>query len=185
MPQANAFFQAGLKIVGVLTMIWGITHVIPVIFQFYSVYNQPDMMTGTDLSYYRFSLIFQVVYPILLFVIGVYLLRGGEAIVDLAFPVSGENMKDQMGVWFILFMKLAGLVLMIYAIPKSFQIISNIIFVSSATSVGTDEQTKFIVHNLAVTVINLLLGLYLLRSGKIFYKLGFTGQKDIHNETDR
>lgn len=184
MYQVKTFFQAGLKLIGVLTIIWGFTQVVPVIFQFFSVYNQPDMMTGNDLRYYRFSLIFQVVYPILLLFIGIYLLKGGEAIVELAFHDSNEKNRDRTGLWFVLFMKLAGLALIIYSLPKTFQIISNIMFVSSVYSVGTSEQTKSIVQNLTSTIINLLLGLYLLRSGKVFYKLGFTGQEDSNNETE-
>jgi len=176
--QPKAFFRAGLKIIGVLTIIWSITQVTPVMFQFYSIYNQPDMMAGTDLSYYRFSLIFQVIYPILLFVIGVYLLKSGKGVIQMAFHDSNEDIKDDIGSLFILFMKLTGLVLIIYALPKAFQLISNILFVSSVQVIGTDEQVTFIAHNVVTTVISLLLGVYLLRSGKIFYKLGFAKQED-------
>lgn len=183
MFQAKSFFQVSLKIIGLLTIIWSFTQVVPVVFQFLSVYNQPDMMPDNDLMYYRFSLIFQVMYPILLLVIGIYLLKGGEAIVELAFRNSNEKNGDGIGLWFVLFMKLAGLALIIYSLPKTFQIISNIMFVSSAQAVVTSEQTKFIVQHLAATVINLLFGLYLLRSGKLFYKLGFPRQEDTNDKT--
>lgn len=59
MFQPKAFFESGLKIIGVLTIIWSFTQITPVVFQFFSVYNQPDLMTNSDLSYYRFSLIFK------------------------------------------------------------------------------------------------------------------------------
>ncbi|WP_077324780.1 hypothetical protein [Virgibacillus siamensis] len=183
MFQPKTFFQAGLKIIGVLTIVWSFAQVAPVIFQFFSVYNQPDMMSGNDLKYYRFSLIFQVVYPILLLVIGIYLLKGGAAITEMAFRYSNEKNEDRIGLLFVLFMKLAGLALIIYSLPKTFQIISNIMFVSSVYGLDTSEQTKFILQNLVATVINLLFGFYLLMSGKIFYKLGFIKQ-NINDKTE-
>lgn len=180
----KTFFQAALKIIGVLTIIWSFTQVAPVISQFYSVYNQPDIMPANDLSHYRFSLIFQVMYPILLLVIGIYLLKSGDAIVQLAFRDLNEENEDKISVLFFLFMKLTGLILIIYSLPKTFQIISNVIFFSSAQVVDISEQLIFIVPQLVTTVINLLFGLYLLRSGKVFYKFGFTDQEDTNDETE-
>jgi hypothetical protein len=181
--QPKPFFHASLKIIGVLTIIWSLTQVVPVISQFYSVYNQPELMRGNDLMYFRFSLIFQVIYPILLFAIGFSLLRGGKAMVEWAFRDSDDEGDNTIGVLFTLFMKLAGLVLIIIAIPKAFQIISNLLFVSSANTVDTSNQVMFIAINLVTTIINLLLGFYLLRSGKIFYRLGFAKQNDEDDET--
>jgi len=172
--QPKTYFEAGLKIIGVLTIIWSFTQVTPVILQFYSVYNQPDMMSDNDLSYYRFSLIFQVMYPILLFVIGIYLLKSGRFIIQLAFRNLNDAKDDGIAMLFILFMKLAGLTLIIYSLPKAFQIISSVMFTSSVYGIDTSDQTRFISQHVVTTVINLLLGLYILRSGKIFYKLGFT-----------
>ncbi|UOQ83540.1 hypothetical protein [Gracilibacillus salinarum] len=179
MFQPKALFESGLKIIGVLTIIWSFTQITPVVFQFFSVYNQPDMMSNNNLSYYRFSLIFRVVYPIILFIIGMYLLKGGKAIVELAFREMYPKNEDKMGWLFFLFMKMAGLVLVIYALPKAFQLISNIMFTSSVNAIDTSEQTKFIVQNLVTTVINLVLGFYLLTSGKLFYKLGFSNTNDV------
>lgn len=139
-------------------------------------------MTGNDLRYFRFSLIFQVIYPILLFVIGISLLKGGEAMVQWAFHDSDDESDNHSGVFFILLMKVSGLVLMIIAIPRTFQIISNLLFVSSANTVNTSNQEMFIVQNLVTTIINLLLGLYLLRSGKLFYRIGFVKQNEEDDE---
>lgn len=181
MFQPKALFHAGLKIVGVLTIIWSFMQVVPVVFQFFTVYNQPDMMSGNDLRHYRFSLIFQVVYPILLLVLGLYFVKSGQAIVQWAFRDADEEKEDKVGALFILFMKLAGLALMIYAIPKALQILSNIMFISSTNAVDTTEQMEFIIRNFVTVGINLLLGLYLLKSGKIFYKLGFANKEDADN----
>jgi hypothetical protein len=178
MFQPMTFFRAGLKIIGMLTIIWSLTHVVSVIFTFYSIYNQSDLMIGSDLMYYRFSLVFQAVYPIVLFGLGAYLLKGGEAIVQLAFRGSDENSEDKVGELFNLFMKLAGLALIIYAIPKAVQLVANLLFVTSATLIDTSFQKEFITQNLLITVIQLLLGVYLLRSGKVFYNIGFKKQND-------
>ncbi|OZM57717.1 hypothetical protein CIB95_04955 [Lottiidibacillus patelloidae] len=182
MFQPKTLFYAGLKIIGVLAIIWSLTLIFPVLFQFYSVYNQPNMMPGNDLSYFRFSLIFQVVYPILTFIIGIYLLSNGEAIVKLAFRDSNEKSTNEIGVLFVLFMKLAGLTLIIYAIPKAFQILSNVLFVSSVNVIDSSNQMKFIVQHFVTTTISLIFGFYLLRSGKIFYRLGFSKQEDADEE---
>ncbi|GEN82562.1 hypothetical protein SLU01_08740 [Sporosarcina luteola] len=173
MLQPTAFFRAGLKIIGLLTIIWSLTHVISVVYMFYSIYNLSDMMTNSDLTNYRLSLVFQAVYPVLLLALGIYLLKSGEAIIQFAFRGSVEKGDDKAGELFMLFMKLAGLILIIYSIPKAFQLVSNIMFVSSAKLIDTSVQTEFIVQNLVITVIQLLLGVYLLKSGKLFYNLGF------------
>ncbi|WP_438313015.1 hypothetical protein [Sporosarcina sp. FA9] len=179
MFQPKSFFVASLKIIGVLTIVWSFVQIAPVAFQFLYVYNQPDMMPANDLSNYRISLIFQVVYPIVLLSIGVYLLKSGEALIQFAFRDWNEKNEKGIGQSFMLFMKLAGLVLIIYSIPTAFQLLSNVLFISSAKVIGTSNQLNFISINLVSTVINLLLGLYLLRSGKIFYKIGFTKNNEI------
>ena len=178
MSQPTAFFRAGLKTIGVLTIIWSLTHAVSVVFGFYSIYNQSDLMNSSDLTYYRFSLVFQAVYPVLLFALGAYLLKSGESIIQLASRGLGEYSEDKVGELFMLFMKLAGLALIIYSLPNAFQIVGNILFVSSAKFADTGLQMEFIVHNLLLTVIQLVLGVYLLRSGKIFYNLGFVKQQD-------
>ncbi|MFD1929542.1 hypothetical protein ACFSFY_15980 [Sporosarcina siberiensis] len=178
MFQPKSFFIAGLKILGVLTIVWSFVQIAPVVLQFYYVYNQPDMMPANDLSNYRLSLIFQVVYPIVLVSIGVYLLKSGEALIQFAFRGWDEKNEEGIGQLFRLFMKLAGLVLIIYSIPTAFQLLSNVLFISSAKIIGTSNQMNYIVQNLVSTVVNLLLGLYLLRSGNIFYKIGFNNTKE-------
>lgn len=173
MFQPKSLFEASLKIIGVLTIIWSFTHIPPVIYKFVSVNNMSEMMANNDLTDYRFSLIFQVVYPVILFIIGVYLLVGAKALVRFAFHDLRSESDDNIRLLFGLFMKLGGLVLIIYALPKAFQIISSIMYLSSVSGLGMGEQTQYIAGNLVPTIIHLLLGLYLLRSGRIFYKLGF------------
>src|SRR5699024_8309251 len=79
-----------------------------------------------------------------------------------------ETDKDSVDLLFILFMKLAGLALIIYALPKTFQIISNIMFTSSVYGMDTSDQTQFIIENFVTTGVSLLFGFYLLRCGKFF-----------------
>lgn len=159
--------------IGILTIVWSLTHVVTVVYSFYSIYNLSDLMSASDLTNYRLSLIFQAVYPVLLLALGIYLLKSGEAIIQFAFRGSEEKYDAKAGELFMLFMKLAGLVLIIYSIPKAFQLVANIMFVSSAKLIDTNGQVEFIIHNLLITVIQLLLGVYLLKSGKVFYKMGF------------
>lgn len=173
MFQPKAFFHAGLKIIGVLTIIWGLTHVVTVVYSFYTALNLSDLMSGSDLTNYRVSLLFQAVYPVLLLALGIYLVKSGEAIIQFAFRGSDEKYEAKSGELFMLFMKLAGLVLIIYSIPKAFQLVANVMFVSSAKVIDTSVQVNFITHNLVITAIQLLLGVYLLKSGKVFYRMGF------------
>lgn len=173
MLQPLALFRAGLKLIGILTIIWSLTHVVTVVYTFYSIYNLSDLMSNSDLTNYRLSLIFQAIYPVLLFALGIYLLKSGEAIIQFAFRDTEEKYEAKAAELFMLFMKLAGLVLIIYSIPKAFQLVANTMFVSSAKLIDTTGQIEFIIHNLVITVIQLLLGVYLLKSGKVFYKMGF------------
>src|SRR5699024_5096717 len=116
--------------------------------------------------------------------IGVYLLKSGKGVIQVAFNDPNEENEDSISSLFILFMKLTGLALIIYSLPKAFQLISNILFVSSVHIVGTGDRLEFILHNLVTTVISLLLGVYLLRSGKIFYRLGFAKQNDENDKIE-
>lgn len=177
MFQPTAFFRAAVKIIGVLTIIWSFTHVVSVVYSFYSIFNLSGMMTNADLTNYRLSLIFQAVYPVILLALGIYFLKSGEAIIQFAFGSSFEKYEAKTEETFTLFMKLGGLVLIIYSIPTAFQLVANVMFVSSAKLIDTTTQTDFIIHNLVITVIQLLLGVYLLKSGKFFYKIGFSSNK--------
>ena len=109
----------------------------------------------------------------LLLVIGTYLLRNGDAVVQFAFRDSNEKQNGSIDTLFVLFMKLAGLGLIIYAIPETLQLISNATFAATVRGIDIHPQTDFIILHLASTLVKLLLGFYLLISGKIFYKLGF------------
>src|SRR5699024_9439019 len=113
-----------------------------------SVYTQSDLMMNNDLSNYRFSLIFQVKYPVILLIIGIYLLKDGNSIGKLAFRNLNAENEDRIGLLFFLFMKLAGLVLIIYALPKAFQLLSHIMFISSVHGIDTSEQMKFVIQNI-------------------------------------
>src|SRR5690606_32790519 len=97
------------KLIGILTIVWSLTHVVTVVYSFYSIYNLSDLMSASDLTNYRLSLIFQAVYPVLLLALGIYLLKSGEAIIQFAFRGSEEKYDAKAGELFMLFMKLAGL----------------------------------------------------------------------------
>ncbi|WP_262173571.1 hypothetical protein [Saccharococcus sp. Marseille-Q5394] len=178
MFQPTAFFRAGLKIIGMLTIIWSMTHAVTVVFAFNSIYTLSELMNHNDLMNYRLTLIFQAVYPVLLLALGVYLLKSGETIIQFAFRGSVEEQKDKEGELFMLFMKLAGLGLIIFSIPKAFQLVANIMFVSSTTLINTSAQMEFVLQNLIMTIVQLLLGVYLLRSGEVFYKIGFKNSSE-------
>src|SRR5699024_492983 len=99
-----------------------------IVFSIQSVFNASDMKDSVTLNY-RFSLLIQAISPLLLLLIGMYLLRGGQGIVNLAFRKQKHEKLHHQDIFF-LFMKIAGLGLLIVAIPDVFQIISDGVFAS-------------------------------------------------------
>ncbi|HET7578072.1 MAG TPA: hypothetical protein VFK33_02240 [Bacillales bacterium] len=173
MTQAKAFFRAGLKIIGVLAILWALIHIAGVIYSFFSYFNEPGLM-GEALSTYRLSLLFQIAVPIVLFAIGWYLLKS-ESVLRFAFQDINEDIHTDIEKYFILFMKLAGLVLVVYAIPKVFQLIGNVIFITGTHGIFSgNQQIQVVTGSIVATVIELLLGFYLLGSGKLFRRIGFS-----------
>jgi hypothetical protein len=176
--QLKGVLTVAVKVIGVLTIIWLIPQLFQLVYSFFSMMNQPGMVPGDVVTGYRFSLLIQAVIPLLLFVIGLYLLRDGDAVIRFAFKGETESGETEKSVsyqsLFLLFTKMVGLVMIVYALPKFFQLVSKIIFITSVQSaVRLDEQITFIIQNAVSTFIYLIVGFYLLKSGKYFIRLAF------------
>lgn len=172
--EPNHVFKAALKIVGVLTIIWSFTKIAEMATYFLSIYNDSALMQDHMLFSFRFSLLFMLLVPILLFIIGVYLLKNGESIIKLAFKEIPKPTENSVETVFRLFMKIVGFILIIVSIPKGLHFISAVIYASSIYSPDTNMMLEPILNHLIPAVVYFILGLYLLISGNLFYKLAFS-----------
>jgi hypothetical protein len=172
-----------IKVIGVLTMIWVIPQFFQLVYSFFSMMNQPGMVPGDVVTGYRLSLLIQAVIPVLLFVIGLYLLRGGDSVIRFAYKgeKKSREIEEQVSYesLFLLFIKMVGLGMIVYALPMFFQLLSNILFIASVQSpVRLEEEITFVIQNAVSTLIYLIGGFYLLKSGDIFYNLAFPKKQE-------
>jgi len=111
--------------------------------------------------------------PVVMLIIAAVLMKNIESIAEKAYPVETEDDINEVGV-FNLAMKITGLVFMVWAIPELVQIISKLCYISYlAPSIYHQEQTMYVADHLPRSLLFLLLGWYLLISGRLFTKMAF------------
>lgn len=173
--QSKDLLRVTIKTVGALTMVWAVPQFIQFVHALLSIMNQPGVVPEDVVTGYRFSLLFQALIPILLFTLGLSMLRSGEFIIRFAFNNDRDEMGEQVSYpsLFFLFIKITGLVMVIYAVPDLIQIISDVIFNASVKSSVEFDQASPLWSQAPSDLFYLLIGLYLLRSGKFIYNLAY------------
>ncbi|MBP1760991.1 MAG: hypothetical protein H6Q64_533 [Firmicutes bacterium] len=111
--------------------------------------------------------------PVVMLIIAALLMKNIDRIAERAYPAETEDDIDEVGV-FNLAMKITGLIFMVWAIPDLVQIISKLCYISYlAPSIYHQEQTMYVADHLPNSLLFLLLGWYLLKSGRLFTKMAF------------
>lgn len=171
--KAADLFIAGVSIIGILAIIKAIQVLTMTVSPLVGTFGQefPDWVITQQLIAW--------VYPLVLFFMGIYLLSGVNRIVKRFYPHSEQIILSSAREVFKLAMKITGMVLIVYAIPELFRIISNGLYVGYYYRFGIDtfNQQLILTQGTLSTLVSLLFGFYLLYSGKFFESIAFKDEE--------
>ncbi len=170
------YFFLGCKLFGIYCLFLSIPYFAAAIPAFAT---QPQL--GNE--YHQMMLVTTIVtwlVPIVYFIAGLYLLKSGKHIYDFAYQNIECNDIENLEEKFKLFLKMLGVYLIVIYFPDLLKSISGyFIYTNAPKYLELFQEKKFTYFNFAPSVGAILLGLYLLKSGKIFINMGFNKTKDI------
>ncbi len=166
---AADLFATGARTIGILAILKGIQVFIitfPTLLGLFG-HNVPDWALSQQ--------IITLIYPLALLLIGFYLLTGTRTLVEKIYPEEDLKAFESVRTVFKLAMKTTGMVLIVYAVPELLRIISSVLYIGYYQRFGIDASAQqFIAAERSLaTLVSLLLGFYLLKSGDFFKRLAF------------
>lgn len=170
---ASDLFAAGIRIIGILAII----KVIMVL-----IMTVPSLFGHNYPGWARSQQIMTLVYPLVLLLIGIYLLSYTDRLVRKFYPEEANITTESAQTVFLLAMKITGLVLIVYFTPDLLRILSNALYIGYYRPMGIDtfEQQLLIAERSLAMLVSILLGFYLLHGGRCFVRLAFKN-KDSEN----
>jgi len=180
--KAKDYFILGSKLFGIWCLFQGIVGLIAVIPSFMS----PDKLGPEMHRIFMVTAVVGRIIPILFIVAGIYLLRGGDRLYKFAYPgeaEQGTNLERK----FTVFVKMLGVYLLVVYIPDLLKTLSAFfVYLNAPPYFDMFQQRQFTYLNAASSIGGVLLGIYLLRSGKWFIRMGLKAiqTKPNHNEQD-
>ncbi len=178
--KAADLFLVGIRITGILTVIKAIQVLIITIL---SLWNLSPLDGGNLPGWVVTERIITLVYPVVLLIIGIYLLYGAGGLVKSLYPDIQQKAFASTRTIFQLAMKIIGVVLIVYALPELLRVISNGLFVGYYydSGVNTSVQLRMSIERTASTLVAVLLGFYLLYGGRFFEKIAFKNELEIED----
>jgi hypothetical protein len=165
------YFVLGSKLIGLYCLVLALIYFVPIIPSFFvkTIYQQEEA------GYYRIIYLAFILTPIFLAGLGLYLIRDGGFIHDLAFPQNNTTATIEMEHLFTLGIKLYGVFLAADSIPHLLKLLSNYIFVvnlpydfsqTAADHIGM--KTDFMPY-----LASLILGGYFVLKGETITRVAF------------
>ncbi|MBM4338712.1 MAG: hypothetical protein FJ110_04125 [Deltaproteobacteria bacterium] len=178
--KSKDYFIVGSKLFGIWCLFQGIVGVIAAIPTF--IYP-PKLGPEMGRIYMATSLVGRII-PVLFIVSGIYLLRGGNRLYGFAYPEKAEQATDLE--WkFILFVKMLGIYLLVVYIPDLLRTASEcFVYLNAPPYLEMFRERQFTYLNAAPSVGGVLLGIYPLRSGRVFIRMGLKAIQTKSNNTD-
>jgi len=166
--KARDYFILGSKLFGIWCLFQGVVGLIAVIPSFIS----PDKLGPEMHRIYMVTAVVARIIPILFIIAGIYLLRGGAQLYKFAYPNEAEGTADLE--WkFTVFVKMLGIYLLVEYIPLLLKTVSAYIaYVNPPPLFNLLQERQFTYLNAASSIGGVLLGIYLLRSGRWFIRMG-------------
>jgi hypothetical protein len=174
------YFVLRSKLIGLYYLVLALPYFVALVPSFFA--KSPYPHEGAD--YYRIIKFLLILTPVLLTVIGLYLIRSGAFVHDLAFPDNNPTPSIGMEALFTLGIKLYGVFLVAGSIPNLLKLLSNYIFVANSPYDFSDTvadmigiKTDFLPY-----LASMILGLYFVVSGETITRLAFLKQRDDDSE---
>jgi hypothetical protein len=162
------YFILGCKLFGIWCLFQGIVGLIGVIPSFIS----PDKLGPELHRIYMVTAVVARIIPILFIVAGVYLLRGGTQLYKFAYPNEAEGVADLESKFTVL-VKMLGIYLLVLYVPDLLKTASAyVVYRNAPPFFDMFQQRQFTYLNAASSVGGVVLGIYLLRSGRWFIRFG-------------
>jgi hypothetical protein len=169
--KAQDYFNLGCKLFGVYFLFLSVPLFISAVSTFSPVeYASPQLEFDKFLKFYK---LVTRVLPFIYVFIGVALIRYSEKIFAFAYRVDQPDLKENSEK-FRLFLKMLGIYLIAVYLPDLIKSVTSYL-----TYTNVPKFLNFITHqqyaylNFFPSLAAIVLGIYLLRDGKFFVKLGF------------
>jgi hypothetical protein len=162
------YFILGSKLFGVWCLFQGIVDLVGLIPTFIS----PDNLKS-EFDIYSATVVVRRIITVLYIASGIYLLRGGGRLYRFAYPREEEQGTDLE--WkFTVFVKMLGIYLLVIYIADLLRSLTGCFVYRNAPKYFTDiYRQRYVTYGDAASSIGgVLLGIYLLRSGRWFISLG-------------
>lgn len=167
------YFILGCKLFGIYCLFLGIPALVATITTFQ---QPPDMPADIARLYFLSNTVIRI-SPILYIGAGLYLLIGGNGLYNLAYPENQAEQKE-FEAKLTLFVKMLGIYITIIYLPELLSTISSYYTYSNAPPYyNLMQERQFAYSTAAENISGVILGLYLLRSGKFFIQLGLKNRK--------
>ncbi len=176
------YFILGSKLFGIWCLFQGIVGLIAAI----PTFIFPDNLSPEMHRIYMAAAVVGRAIPILFIVSGIYLLCGGSQLYRFAYPNETEG-KGDLEWKFTVFVKMLGIYLLVIYAPDLLKTVSAyIVSVNAPPYFDLFQERKFTYLNAASSIGSVLLGIYLLRSGRWVIRVGLKTiqAKPNHNEQD-
>lgn len=164
--RSRTLLRIALQVIGVLTILSGVS----------SAFVNWGSLVSLLFNHQAVpwpAIVGPIFVPIVILTAGLYLLINPGIIVGRFYP-DQEEQTDTMERLFILAIKIAGIWLIVNALPDAVQIITNLLYILNVGPViEVSNQIYTIISRLGSAIVNLLIGWYLLSGGKIFVKIAF------------
>jgi hypothetical protein len=161
------YFVLGCKLFGVYCLVLGIPALVTII----PTFVQPEDITSDLKKIYSASIIATRLIPIIYLAMGIYLIRGGKKLLQLAYP-EGAEFSDKTREKLNLFLRFLGVFLVISYFPDLLRTISNYITYTNAPKYfDMFQERKYSYVNAASSIWGVGCGFYLLKGGRLFEKL--------------
>jgi hypothetical protein len=165
---SRVLLRIGLQIVGVITIITGISRAIATGGSLPSI--QGMMPIGMK--------VVSILIPLFTLAAGIFLVSGTKSLTEKLYPDEKETLDSSQDI-FSLSMKITGMVLLVQALPDAVQILSSIIYIKATSPVMNNSvQFQFIYTEIVSTLLNFVFGWYLLKGGPLFVRLAFHHEGD-------
>lgn len=167
-------FLTAIKVVGVIILLKALHQFIVLI----------PMITVNSFTtrWEVWQVLLSFISPLVLLLMGIYLLKQAEWLTERLWGAKQEQSEPETTppqVLFHLALKVLGLVLIVMALPVAFRVLGNALYINSVSgAISTVYQTEFIYREVLATLVNLLLGFYLLCSGRFFARLAYPEREE-------
>jgi len=175
------YFVVGCKLFGIWCFVLFLQYFFRIFPDYVLVKNIPDDIA----DFFRITRLFEVLKPIVLFALGVYLIRFGRFVHRLAYPGELSRAKLNRMDSFILALKILGMYLIIANIPYLLEILSRyILYTNSPKYMSTTNMKEYVIANVLPTLGALILGFYLVKGGNFFVRIGSEKAGDNKSSTE-